>query len=541
AKGRGHGRFAEIHSWRRAFACVELLPAKLIGVLLAGVQLMPTLDALLHSARQSADTTFASIGSLDPINLLQLIAPYMFVNRVAGQNTHELGLYLGAAPLMLIVLLILQRRELGALKPLAIFAALCAVLALVLAFGEHSPLYGIVAYLPLVNHFRFPARYILLFQFAASVLTILGFLMLVRMNRQMRRRKNAALAFKGVTNTQPVLHSDIAPLWLLAGLSAGTAVPGIIRHQLPYIAPLFLVLLGPVLFVVAAFLVSRAARGSFVALVAMIFFTAIDLGAYGLSYSVYPDCPRWNEYLANIATPPGKNDGRVVGTLYRFDETGKRIGDQIILRGWSRADGYEGLEPRRLLDYRNEAALRVAGVRWVRRGETTNNIPGLIPYDANWFQSPNPLPRVRLLSHALASNQPEVDINKIDIDSQALAETQMSFPPATTGSATLVEDLPGRITVQTDSSAEQLLVLAESYHTGWKATLNGSPCRVYRVNGDYLGCVVPAGKHSVRFCFQPSSLHTGRLVSFLGLSLLPFCLLGVWLGPATSSKKELPS
>ena len=56
--------------------------AKGIGLLLGGVQLLPSLDAWLHSAPLGADASFPFWGSLHPLNLLQLVAPYMFTGRV---------------------------------------------------------------------------------------------------------------------------------------------------------------------------------------------------------------------------------------------------------------------------------------------------------------------------------------------------------------------------------------------------------------------------------------------------------------------------
>ena len=140
--------------------------------------LIPSIDALLHSTRQSADPAFAFMGSLHPLNLVQLVAPYMFVNRVVGQNTHELGLYLGAVPLMLIVWLVVQWKELGSLKNLAASVSLFAALSLLLAFGRYGQLYDLMTYMPLVGDFRFPSRYLVLFQLAAAVLAALGFLLL---------------------------------------------------------------------------------------------------------------------------------------------------------------------------------------------------------------------------------------------------------------------------------------------------------------------------------------------------------------------------
>ena len=86
-------------------------------MLLGGVQLWPTFDALCHSTRQVADAAFAQMGSVHPLNLIQLVAPYLFSDRVLGGGTHEMSLYVGAVPLMLVAWLVIQRRHLGPLRP----------------------------------------------------------------------------------------------------------------------------------------------------------------------------------------------------------------------------------------------------------------------------------------------------------------------------------------------------------------------------------------------------------------------------------------
>jgi uncharacterized membrane protein YfhO len=42
---------------------------------------------------------------------------------------------------------------------------------------------------------------------------------------------------------------------------------------------------------------------------------------------------------------------------------------------------------------------------------------------------------------------------------------------------------------------------------------------VLRVNGDFMGCAVPAGEHDVRLVFRPEELRYGRAISVLGLGL----------------------
>ncbi len=517
----------------------DLVLAKFIGLFLGGVQLVPTIDALIHSSRQAADAAFTTTGSLHPLNLLQLAAPYLFVNRVAGGNTHELGLYLGAVPLMLIVWLIIRGRDLGFLRSLATAAGLFGAMALLLAFGEYGRIYQLLAYLPPLHYFRFPARYSVIFQLAAAVLAALGFLLLVRINREERRRKHAARAFLDVEYAPLLSWHDFLPIWILAAISAAAAVLGVIFRDQPYIAPIPFVVAGPALFISAALLIYWAARGSYAALVGLILLAAIDLGAYGLSYSVYPYCPKLDDYIAKVPTPPQPGNGRILTSLYAYDEPGLRTGDQIVLCGWSRADGYAGLEPRRLLDYKLLPALRVAGVRWVCRGPTTNDIQGFIPRDDNWSEVPDPLARVRLVDRVITSNDPAADIAQIDVDSEALCDVSLALPPpAELGSASLIEDLPGRLSIRTSAPAPQLLVVAESYHPGWKATVNGSPAQIFRINGDFMGCLVGPGTQLVMLQFQPASLRTGRLISYLGLGFLPFCFLGIWLKPPVSKLEE---
>lgn len=521
----------------RASAWPDLLLAKCIGLFLGGAQLLPTADALVHSSRNSADTAFAYMNSLHPLNLMQLVAPYLFENRGIGDNTHEEAIYLGAVPLMLIVWLIINASDLGVLKSLARAAGLFAAVVLLLAFGEYGQLYQLQTYLPLVGNFRCPSRYIVLFQLAATVLAALGFLLLSRMNRQQRRRKQAALAVPLSKDHRFLSWRQVEPLWLLAIFSAA-ALLRILFHSQPRTAPLPLALIGPVLFFAAAFLISWTARGSRWSLTALILLTAIDLGVYGMSYSIYPYCPRLENFIANIRTPPGPGDGRVVASLYRYNEPGPRVGDHIILRGWSRADGYAGLEPQRRLDYKKLPALQVAGVRWVRRGPTTDDIQGLIVRDDNWFEAPNPLPRVRLVNRTITSEDPATDIATINVDSEVLTDVPLLFSTDKPGSAAIIEDFPGCLSIRTQCTSPQLLVIAESYHPGWKARVDGLPCQVYRINGDYLGCVVGPGTQFVTLQFQPASLRTGLLISYVGLGFLPFCFLGIWLKPSFSNLEE---
>ncbi len=520
----------------------RLVIAKGIGLLLGAVQLLPTLDAWLQSTRSGVGGSFSSWGSLHPLNLLQLVAPYLLAGRVVEDNTHEFALYAGAVPLVLAAWLIARHRELGSLGPLVRAAAGFALAALLLALGQYGPLSRLMGWLPVLRSFRLPCRYLVLFQLAAAVLAAIAMVLLMRESNRTRKWASFVVpalagfasqpAKAGTTNHRRVwlgLWRDFEPVWCVVGLSAAVALLGVGLHHEPYIAPVWAILAGPALIAAAALLLIAAARGYSPALVGLVLLAACDLGWYGMSSDVYPQSAALKEYIASVRTPPGAPDGRVVGSLLRAGEPGLRSGDQMTLRGWRRADGYAGLEPRRQLDYRLLPALRVAGVRWVRRDLSTADVAGLKPYNEGWAEVPDPLPRVRLVAHCKQSADPAADIASICPDTTALSEVPLALPASRPGRAALTAERPGRLEIEVACPAAQLLVVAESYHDGWRATVDGRPREVYRVNGDFLGCLVEPGKHRVVLNFQPDSLWRGWLTSWLGMAMVSLCFLG-WTG-----------
>jgi hypothetical protein len=65
-----------------------------------------------------------------------------------------------------------------------------------------------------------------------------------------------------------------------------------------------------------------------------------------------------------------------------------------------------------------------------------------------------------------------------------------------------------------------LVVVSESFHPGWSATVNGAAVGVLPVNNLFLGVEVPAGESTVELRFRPPGLVPGAGVSLAGLLLL---------------------
>jgi hypothetical protein len=515
-----------------------------LGVLLGSVQWFPLVDALQSSARFSADSTYLNSNSLHPLNLLQLVAPYFFHSRVVGRFTHEFGIYLGAVPLMLIAWLWMRRHELGPLKPWAAASAWFAVLALILAFGKYGIIYPLQRYIPGIGSFQGSCRYQVLFQMGMMLIATIGFFHLLQTYQKSRQHRFLAAPFPAETAAPKPFWKGYEALWLVVILSILVALVGLIHYPNSQLASIWCILAGVILFFGAACLIARVAAGNRVALIQMVLLTAADLGIYGLSNSLCGSTADIASYVASVATPPGDQSCRIVCCLRPFNDLGIRVGDQITLRGYERADGYLGLEPKKQLDYHRLSALRVAGVRWVEKGPTTQDIDGICWRDDSWGEVPNPLPLVRLVSKTFTSSNPQIDLDRIDIGTTALTEIPLftekrgAIPSFVSGSAKLLEKQSGRIRVRTACEKPQLLVLAESYHPGWKAWVEGRQRPVYRVNGDFLGCLVGPRREDVVWEFQPDSLRRGRWFSLLGVCLLPFATVGLIPGTRNHRKNN---
>ena len=277
----------------------------------------------------------AQTGSVHPLNLIQLVAPYLFADRVIGGSTHEMGLYIGAVPLMLIVWLIVDRRRLGPLQTLARATAWFGGVALVLAMGEFGQLYRLQSFLPLINRFRCPCRYLVLFQLGAAILAAIGFVLLEQVYQRTREgeRGQPNPLYPKVVRRVPLAFSKFEGLWAVVIVGGSAALTGLLAHGRPYIAAWPKVLAGPLLLAAAAMLVIAAARGVRNSLIGLIVLAAVDFGCYGMSYAVYAETARLDQVSAAAVAPPAAPGGRVYAPPLPLEAYGNLwTGNQMILR-----------------------------------------------------------------------------------------------------------------------------------------------------------------------------------------------------------------
>lgn len=487
-------------SWSGRGRVVSLGTAKALGVLGGCIQLLPHWDATLDSTRAHLSLASRMWPSLHPVHLLQLVAPYFFNDLAFEGIPYELKPYIGAIPLALLPLLLVRRKKLGALRPLATGCLCMGVFSLVLALGKYGYLYRLQTSLPLVGLLRTPCRYVLLFHLAMAVAAAIAFGDILTILRDRNRL--------GWGQLWPLsLIPLVGALPFAFRLFAGSAPPMPAWYFTAGIAPTKQTLAGPLILALGTVLVLATLRGRQYAVVGLVLFAAVDQGLYGMSY-IWQNEPGAKVRLFKdfAPTPPEPSRFRVHST-----------NNVWIMKDVRIDGGYASIPPEKHLRGESESELRVKSVHWIwdRGKQTMYALTGRV---IGW-ELPRPLPRARLVTKARVSSHPRTNIHETDIESTAIVSIEVNLQGGEPGEASITEEHPGEIVVVTKADSTQLLVLSESYHEGWRALLDGKRRPVLQVYGDFLGCVVEAGTHEVKFTFRPRSLRVGGWLSALGIGL----------------------
>ncbi len=218
---------------------------------------------------------------------------------------------------------------------------------------------------------------------------------------------------------------------------------------------------------------------------------------------------------------------------------------------------------------RNRSLLNLLGVRYLVQpadpeGQPVDPVP--IADDPRWrklLTDPRPAP-----FNIFAGNQPlppYTVFENLDVFPRAFVVPQIALPPppsqlfqamaatdfrhiayfdppppgpasgsplGTFRPATITDDRPNRVTVVAETTTPGALVLADPWFPGWSASLDGHPVPLHRADDLFRGVVLPAGRHTITFRFDPPSFLIGRVIS---LATLGAVLLGTALVVGRSS------
>lgn len=227
--------------------------------------------------------------------------------------------------------------------------------------------------------------------------------------------------------------------------------------------------------------------------------------------NVYPD----TEFIESLR----KSGNRVSGTdaLSKWPLQADLIPQVYSATGITlerQADFYERIEEdplllRRmgtpmLLLTRDDIQGKLASIRPILRVEH------VFPTGAVLFFDSESRSRVRMVTNG----RPVETYDPVKVNSSEGPVVERVIPPngADDGTATAelrAADSNKQVVVDVSASKKSLLVLADSWYPGWRATVDGAPANVVPVDLMFRGIEVPEGAKEVVFTYDPPSLRYG--------------------------------
>jgi hypothetical protein len=155
-------------------------------------------------------------------------------------------------------------------------------------------------------------------------------------------------------------------------------------------------------------------------------------------------------------------------------------------------------------------------------------VAGVLPRAA-LYSAAEVLPDDQVLARLKASDfdpKQKVIISRESIspDDETATSSFSAAPGSPVHAAAITAYQPEHVQIEAETDAPALLMLNDTDYPGWQATVNGT--RVPIMQADYLfrGVMVPAGKSTVEFDYEPRSFRLGAeisAVSLFGVIALP--------------------
>lgn len=513
--------------------------AGLVFLLLISVQLLPLLEMVSLSTRGSMTLADASVFSLSWGSVLGLLIP------PRGGN-HEMVVYAGLLPLFLAGLAFAARRDRDTL-----FLGIVALLSLLLALGENTPLFPLIyRLLPGLSWLRVPSRFWLLATFALVVLAGMGLDRLISQPPDGRSRRRFTLA----------AFACLAFCLLLGGGVAFINLSLLVNGL--HLA--FFSLLGMGLAI--AWANGRLTTPTATTLALALLLADLGLADFSFLRAVPTDRAfAGGEEVARYLSGRRREEGnfRVYSPSYSLSQqTGALWGLEQV----------DGVDPGQLADYVDFMRL-AGGYEFAGYSVTLPPFPegrpietalaevrpnaallGLLnarylvasfPVEAEGLTLQAELGRERIYQNEKAmprawaayrvertADEQETlkRLGEVDVAQVALVEGGKELDgPAAYRQANVEVYTPNRIVVGAELEREGLLVLSEVWYPGWKAQENGRDLPIYKVDGLLRGVYLEPGAHRVEFSYAPARLFVGAALCLLGVVI---AALAIWWGTA---------
>jgi hypothetical protein len=404
----------------------------------------------------------------------------MAFNTYEGEPYYwEYVLYIGIVPLALAVLGGSRRRGwvIGAV----------ALAALAMALGTVNPFYYVIRFLPGFASFRAPARYLLVFTFAAALLVAIGWQTVSGWRWGAQGRRLLALgAIVVLLIAADLLRFDrtLAPLADAAALATPSPAAEAMQRD----------------------------RGWWRAIIVQ---PTLVTANWSMPSGWVGDPDGWARIRALLPADVPQSYGIRVTTGYAaFEDARAKL---FFDAAYGRAQAGD----LRLVS--------LVGLKYLALPPQVT-LPGLTPQPIGQlalFRNPGAFPRIFAVSEVVPAKDGDdahmqtmalADGSRLDV--AAVVEGQMmalNSPGKPHIEASVREPRPERVIIDATSDSDCLLILNERHDSGWRVQLDGKRSSLLSVDTVLMGTPLPKGKHRVEFHYQPGSFIVGRAISAVAL------------------------
>ncbi len=546
------------------FIIYSMFAASVAFLLLTAFQIIPAIEYYSQTVRTSMSWQEASAWSLPYNHILSFIIPYFnepaffSKNFLEGQKWLD-NYYLGIITLLLASFALFYSRR----KKITWFLFAMGIFSIALSLGRYFFLFPIFfKAFPGFSFIRYPVRFLFIFSFSTCVLSGMGFDALKMLFCKGRPEKigGAFLIIGFLTAIIAIIFMAI-PEKIIAFImhysgkmfhfDSGFVYADLfnLRRSLFYVSS----------FGVFLFLFSRIKQRKLI-IVPILILAVFDLLFTNTDYNFIEDREYFKRPTKNISfLLRDKSIFRIFPSPYSYDmfsvirgeslhkavETSKDLlaNNQMMQFGISDAWGYDSSK----LSSNNEMVkliylsklpndtnlLNLLNVKYIsshgdlsaygyKKVSTTEK--------STIYQNIRYLPRAMLLRNILSFDNDNdmldyMSTRKFNPKKEVLLKEDIILSGSfdrniRKDTLSITEYSPRRIAIDVSAKTDAVLLLSDTYYTGWKVYLDGVNEKIYCADFFLRAVLIPAGKHKVEFVYDPWSFKIGSIISSISLLLL---------------------
>mgnify|MGYP002854553044 FL=1 len=147
-----------------------------------------------------------------------------------------------------------------------------------------------------------------------------------------------------------------------------------------------------------------------------------------------------------------------------------------------------------------------------------------------------------------SANEESDALTELDLKRQAVYdetyEANSAIPAVTPTEAgdyiALKASSPKQLEYHASVAGQRMAVFSEIYYPyGWKATIDGKPADIYRVNYMLRALAIPSGEHDIVMFFAPDSIRKGNILGLSCFAVFLMTLIGALVLYFRSKRKDL--